>query len=172
MATPAALQSSATNEWFTPVKYIEAARATMGGIDLDPASCTAANWNVQARQYFTSQEDSLPMSWYGRVWLNPPYGKTDSKSNQAIWSAKLVSEHCAGRVVQAVLLVNAQTAEKWFQPLWAFDICFTDHRIKFLSLGGKKSQPTHGNAFVYFGANRDEFYEYFHQFGHIVRGGC
>jgi hypothetical protein len=39
------------NEWYTPVKYIEAARRVLGNIDLDPASCEAAQTTVRARQF-------------------------------------------------------------------------------------------------------------------------
>lgn len=42
------LNSSQSNEWFTPARYVEAAREVLGSIDLDPASCEAGNRIVQA----------------------------------------------------------------------------------------------------------------------------
>lgn len=47
------LNSSASAEWFTPPRYIEAVREVLGAIDLDPASSLAANRIVQAKRYFT-----------------------------------------------------------------------------------------------------------------------
>lgn len=164
------IHSSKSNEWYTPPRYIHAAREVMGSIDLDPASCEEANKIVCAWRYYNQAEDGLRRQWHGHVWLNPPYGKdVRNRSNQEIWSDNLLQEYCSGRVSQAVLLVNAVPDRKWFQPLWGFPVCFTDHRIKFISLDGTpKHQPTHGNAFVYFGPRRRQFHKVFLQFGRVV----
>lgn len=165
---PAALQSSESNEWYTPARYVDAARRVMGGIDLDPASNPVANRVVMATHYFTIEDDGLAKTWAGRVWLNPPYGRDGGESNQATWSARLLDQYQAGNVAQAVLLVNAVTDRVWFQPLWAFPICFTDHRIRFYDATGAGGSPTHGNALVYLGANRDHFASVFSEFGPVV----
>lgn len=160
--------SSTSNEWYTPAIYIDAARDVLGEIDLDPASCAYAQRTVRAKKYYTMADDGLRKTWQGKVFLNPPYGRTCARSNQSLWSEKLIREFEAGRVTEAILLTNAQTAEKWFQPLWAYSICFTNHRIKFELEDGQKSQPTHGNAFTYMGQNVAWFKQVFSRFGKVV----
>lgn len=164
----AIIHSSLSERWRTPPIYLDAVREVLVEIDLDPASCHQAQATVKARRYMTSSDDGLKQSWFGRVYVNPPYGKNGSQSNQAIWSLKMIQEYEAGNVTEGILLVNAQTSEKWFQRLWNYPICFTNHRIKFINPEGKKSQPTHGNAFVYFGKNPERFREVFSRFGTIV----
>lgn len=166
-----ARHSSKSNEWYTPKKYIEAAREVMGWIDLDPASCWAANAIVDADVILTPEQDGLTYTWCGRVWLNPPYGLTGRVSNQSLWSKKLINGFRAGTVTQAVLLVNAETSAGWFQELWDYPICFTNHRIRFISgeTGEPQSSPTHGNAFVYFGEQRQKFARVFREFGFVVK---
>lgn len=166
---PPALHSSDSNEWYTKAEYVNAAREVMGAIDLDPASCELANRTVKAAQFYTIDDNGLSQSWSGRVWLNPPYGRDGNDSNQALWSARLIKEFCDGDVSEAVLLVNSVTDCQWFQPLWDFPICFTDHRIRFYNSDGEGNSPTHGNAFVYFGSQADRFAEIFSQFGAIVK---
>lgn len=163
------LNSSATCEWFTPAKYVEAARLVLGRIELDPASCLLANETVRAERIYTQETDGLAHEWIAEtVFLNPPYGKDErGRSMQAVWSRKLVSEYLAGRTKEAILLLNASTSEKWFLPLWDYPICFTDHRVRFVG-APLKNAPTKGNAFIYFGSNVPKFVNEFSQFGTCI----
>jgi hypothetical protein len=100
----AALHSSKSNEWYTPARYIEAARDVLGGIDLDPASCAAANEIVRATTYFTKDDDGLRQSWRidgrpSRAWLNPPYGYLDGKKSSAgTWAARMIDAYERGEI--------------------------------------------------------------------------
>ena len=105
----------------------------------------------------------------GRVFLNPPYGRDEDGSNQARWSARLIDQYRSGTTKEAILLVNAVTGEKWFAPLWDYTICFTDHRIKFYNTDGEYSQPTHSNAFIYFGPDPVKFARVFSHLGVVAR---
>lgn len=166
---PPALQMSESNEWFTPVVYVEAARELMGGIDVDPASCAFANRVVQATTYYDITTNGLEQEWRGRVWLNPPYGRDGGDSNQEIWTRRLIEQYDAGITTEAVLLVNAVPGNKWFQPLWRFLLCFPDHRIRFYNQETEASQPTHSNALIYLGKQHERFDTLFSRFGAVVR---
>lgn len=164
------INQSTNNEWYTPAQYIEAARAVMGGIDLDPASCEYANRTVQATTIYTIDDNGLSRDWLGNVWMNPPYGYHEgNRSNQAVWTERLIAEYKSGNVEQAVCLVNAVPGNAWFAPLWEFPICFPDHRIRFYNEDTEAGQPTHSNALVYLGSNMAEFVREFSQFGVVAR---
>lgn len=163
------IHQSNNNEWYTPRQYIEAARSAMGSIDIDPASNEKANEVIRAKRYLTNAQNGLMYKWRGNVWLNPPYGVVGRIGNQDIWSAMLVKQFALGYVTRAVLLVNAQTGEKWFQKLWDYHICFTNHRIRFIDeYGFENKQPTHSNALVAFGIPLQVFRQHFSRFGEIV----
>ena len=68
------MHSSAAVDWYTPAYLMGAVRELLGAIDLDPASCAAANETVGAARYFTEIDDGLAQRWHGRLFLNPPYG--------------------------------------------------------------------------------------------------
>ena len=167
VATPHIL--SRNNEWYTPAKYIEAARELMGTIDLDPASCESANEIVKATQYYDKQSNGFDKPWNGHIWLNPPYGREDGSSNQESWSRRLIEQYQDGITQEAILLVNAAVDTKWFQRLFDYPICFPNHRINFTTPEPTTSGSTHGSALIYFGSRPQKFAQIFSQFGVIVR---
>lgn len=162
--TAALMVQSAENEWYTPARYIEHARAVLGAIDLDPASCHAANQTVRAAKFYSIKVDGLRPEWTGRVWLNPPYGRLAGD-----FTRKLLAEYEAGRVPAAIALVNAHCTDTgWFGGLWDHALCFTDHRIDFDSERGKQSSSTHGSVFAYLGPDPAKFADIFSAFGAVV----
>src|SRR5262249_44077676 len=146
--TKQALFSSMSEEWYTPAEYIEAARQVLTEFDLDPASNPQANEVVKASLYYDKKTNGLENPWHGRVWCNPPYGGDEGTG---AWVEKMIAEYLAGRMKEGVLLVNAVTDRKWFQPLFDYPICFTNHRIKFNTPYDTPESPVSGNVFVYFG---------------------
>jgi hypothetical protein len=119
--------------------------------------------------FYDIDTNGLLQPWEGSVFLNPPYGLDDNgDSNVATWVAKLISEFNGGKVKEAILLVNATPERKWFQPLWQYPVCFTDHRIQFYNANGQSNQPTQGNAFVYLGPHKLTFAAVFADFGTVV----
>lgn len=158
-------------EWYTPARYIAAVREVLGDIQLDPASCVEANMTVQAVQFFDAAVDGLTKRWKAEtVFLNPPYCKVGSTSNQERWTRKLLAEYAVGHIGRAILLVNAATETLWFQQLYDFPICFVKGRIQFQngSTGTRKSGATTGSAFVYLGSRPGAFMQVFSQFGRVV----
>lgn len=167
--------SSKSNDWYTPHKYIEAARAVMGSIDLDPASCEMANQVVGASRIYTKELDGLAQQWHGRVWLNPPYGKVNPvpgsvKSYQKLFVEKLLREYATGRIEQAVLLLLGNCCfTHYFYPLWQYPLCFHDGFISFWRPDGSTSDFGFGTILVYLGPHEQKFTGVFSKFGRIVK---
>lgn len=163
-AAPHVTFNSGNNEWYTPPEYIDAARAVMGDIDLDPASSVIANKTVGADVFYTEADNGLSRSWSGRVWMNPPY------ASELIgkFCEKLVAHYTEGRVSQAVVLVNNATETAWFNQLIfvADAVIFTRGRVKFLDMDGNRAgAPLQGQAIIYMGENTDDFLSEFSAFG-------
>jgi hypothetical protein len=159
-----------SNEWYTPARYVEAAREVMGSIDLDPASCKEANMVVKATHYYTERENGLEQPWHGNVWCNPPYGRVQSKtSRQLLWFTKLLQEYKQGNIQQALFLTTSDTDEKWFRLLWDYPICFTDHYIYFNRPHQKHVKQFFGSCFTYMGDSEQRFIDIFSEFGTVAR---
>jgi phage N-6-adenine-methyltransferase len=153
-------------EWYTPARYVDLARAVMGGIDLDPASNAVAQTWIKAGVYFTPTEDGLAQDWHGRVWLNPPYAQPEIMH----FIDKLVAERQARRVDQAILLTHNYTDTTWFHTAYraADVVCLTRGRIQFVDEDGTHGQPTQGQAFFYFGDHREAFAAAFDEVGLVT----
>jgi len=158
--------NSGNNEWYTPLDIIEAARAVMGGIDLDPASHEAANEVIKAQTFYTVQDNGLEKEWAGRVWMNPPYasdlvGKFIDKLSEYVER---------GDVHEALVLVNNATETKWFARLASVStcLCFPTGRVKFWQPDSEKAAPLQGQCIAYIGTNGIRFFNEFQPFGIIV----
>ena len=60
----------ATTVWLTPPYLLR----SLGDFDLDPCAATNRPWDT-AKNHYTKEDDGLSLEWFGRVWLNPPYGR-------------------------------------------------------------------------------------------------
>lgn len=185
--------SSLTPEHYTPSYIVEAARATMGSIDLDPASCDIANRTVRANVFFSHQPatsfwdgtkvvqkehsgiNGLAAQWHGNVFLNPPGGVIDGASAPVLWFEKLVDEFRAGNIHQAVFVAFSleflQTVQLSHAMRYARDafICISKRRVKYLRADGTEGgSPPGASAILYIGPNRSAFVENFGGIGMVL----
>lgn len=159
--------NSGDPEWYTPPKYLEAARDVLGKIDLDPASSKKANDIVEAGHFYDEDDDGLSQPWEGRVWMNPPY----SQGLVEPFCRKLCGAYERGDVPEAILLVNNATETKWFQRTLqnCAAVCFPKGRIRYINPDREETNsPLQGQAFIYFGPVPGQFASRFEQFGQIL----
>lgn len=165
--------SSKSNEHYTPLDYVEAAREVMGKIDLDPATTAIVNRdNVKARAFITEDIDGLAQQWNGNVFLNPPGGVVRTgkrpRSRSAIWWAKLVEEYELGNVTQAIFvgftleIIRTSQSESPLSVIH-FPCCFPKDRICFLhEVEGSDelavgNDPGHANVITFLPPRDDDF---------------
>lgn len=165
--------NSGNAEWYTPEHIIKAARIVLGRIDLDPASCAFANKSVQAETFFDEERDGLSQSWFGRVWLNPPYSAGLVRG----FIQKLIEEYDSGNVESAIVLINNITETKVGQLLIerSSAICFPSGRIRFDRPDGKTNSPLQGQMIVAIGVEPNRFANGFQSIGPIltrIEGTC
>ena len=132
--------SERNDRWLTPLSVIEA----LGDFDLDP--CGAPSHPTARRIYVLEQgDDGLRDPWFGRVWLNPPYGRVMRE-----WVERLVV-HGVG----TALIPVAAGTKLWQEVVFreASAIHFYRHRIKFLRRDGRHDDMVspQASAIVAFG---------------------
>jgi hypothetical protein len=173
------LTSSETAEWYTPLRYIEAVREVLGGIDLDPASNRFANKWIGAKRIFTVEDNGLAQDWVAdTAFLNPPYGVIygagGCRSNQEIWADKLAREHKSGNIKRAILLTKAVPGYIWWEHLFRhWTVCFVQERISFWQMDEygrivNEGKSKAASSFWYFGPQRDLFRDVFSRFGRVI----
>lgn len=162
---PHVAYNSGNNEWYTPKEFIEAATAVMGQIDLDPASSEIANKTVNAKRFYTVEDNGLEKPWFGNVWLNPPY----ASDLIGKFADKLVDE--LKHIKQAIVLVNNATETEWFYTMvtQATAVCFPRSRVKFYTPSGTIGAPLQGQAILYFGPDVNRFINVFDEKGWCAR---
>ena len=165
--TPRQAHNTGDFEWYTPREYIVAARSVLGAIDLDPASTAAANAVVQAKRFYSLEDDGLVQDWSGTVWMNPPY----KQPLVARFCEKLADAVQAGRVPAAIVLANNCTETRWFGALTraASGLCFPVGRVRFWKADQiVLDTPLRGEAIVYLGPHVDRFCEVFAPIGVVA----
>lgn len=110
-------------EWLTPPDLL----LRLGDFDLDPCAPINRPWST-AKNHFTIQDDGLLLPWFGRVWLNPPYGKYLDA-----WMNKMAVHNCG------IALIFARTETRTFHNYIfpaADSILFLKGRLKFYNVDG------------------------------------
>ena len=100
---------------------------------LDPC---ATSENAKCPTYFTPEIDGLKQKWFGRVFMNPPYGREIGK-----WMKKAYEEcKIKGNCELVVCLIPSRTDTRWWHDyvMKADEIRFIKGRLKF---DGKNSAP-------------------------------
>jgi phage N-6-adenine-methyltransferase len=162
------------DEWGSPKSIVDAGRRVLGRIDLDPASNERAQKIVRAQKYYTKKDDGLSQKWKGprasrvKVWLNPPF----SQPLCGKFVAKLLAEHKAKRVSEALLILNAVTDTAAFHDLAreGFEFCLTKGRVSFLGPDGKPlTSNNRGQVIFHVGKPSKAFRREFGKFGTICQ---
>jgi hypothetical protein len=126
-------------EWLTPPDLVK----KLGRFDLDPCSPINAPF-LHAPNNYTIEDDGLQKEWFGRVYLNPPYGK-----GMELWLEKL-KNHGNG-----IALIFARTETKcFFDNIWndADGILFVKGRIRFYHVSGTQGgTPGAPSVFIAYG---------------------
>lgn len=132
--------SSASDNHATPADYFAKIEAEFGPFDLDPCADYS---NAKGTRFFTKEDNGLSLSWSGRVWMNPPYGRTIKE-----WMKKAYESVEFNQAEIVVCLVPARTDTAWWHDYaMKGEIRFIRGRLKF---GNAKNNAPFPSALVIF----------------------
>lgn len=165
------ITASDCNDWGTPQEFITAVREVLGDIELDPASSAFFNQVVQAKRILTIEDDAMKHEWVaGTSYMNPPFGRAEDGGSQAgDFCDKFIGHFEAGDIGKGIIHVNPNTAQRWFLPLWKYDICWPIGRISHYNANGPQKSPTHASIFVSLGCGQ-KFVDVFSTIGPVTPG--
>ncbi len=163
--------TTTSDEFYTPLSEINLVRSVLGHIHLDPASCVKANEIVQARVFYSKEDDGLVVPWLcTSLFLNPPFSRRliGKFANRFVYYGK------SGSFIHGIILVNANTSSSWFQMLMTEcdAVCFCGagngfpSRIKFV---GGVSTARAASAYFYFGRSPEKFIKVFSRRGKVIK---
>ena len=153
--------SSRSVEHYTPEGIVDSVVDCLGAIDLDPCSHDAERSHIPAAKHFVLADDGLTQDWWGRVYMNPPYGR-----EIGTWVAKLVESYEAGAVSAAIALVPARTDTKWWSLIDDHLLCLLRGRLHFTKDAAQGGAPFPSAAF-YLGHDWRAFVESFGPLGSV-----
>lgn len=147
-------------EWYTPKWVFDALDISF---DLDPSSPHDHESFVPADRAYTIFDDGLKQEWFGRVWMNPPYGK-----ETPFWMARMIDHN------HGIALVFSRTDAGWFQDALkaATATLLVSGRIEFVPGNEnkhKKSRSGAGSAFFAFGEDCAQALEKLSDRGVLIR---
>ena len=166
-----------TDDNYTPPRIVEAARRTLGVIDLDPASSLYAQSTVQAGQWCgldhpdELRRNGLAVTWYGRVWCNPPFSKDADNPDGFLlaFTEKLIAAYRRGDVQAACILTRCDSSAAYSQLLRrvASASCWPAQRLNFIRPThlDRKGSPNFTTIVWYLGKHTDRFYHAFKAIG-------
>lgn len=148
---------SAPDEWAAPAAVVEAAER-LAPIDLAPCGpLSAPESGQEAPGAAVERREALSTLWHGFVFLHPPYDR-----DLGAWVDKLIAEHTAGRVPEAVALLPARTDTAWFRSLRDFLVCTLRREA-----GPAQGHVTQPGLAVYLGGRPDVFVSIFSELGDV-----
>ena len=142
-----------TQTWLTPRFVVDA----LGSFDLDPCAAPSPRpWATAEVHYEAPIQDGLTLEWFGRTWLNPPYGQDTGR-----WLRRL-ADHGAGT---ALIFARTET-EMFCDYVWrrADALMFLRGRLHFCYPDGRRAAANAGapSVLVAYGENDVE---------HLLRSG-
>lgn len=176
---------SESAEWFTADLILNPAKRVLGPIDLDPASCEAANARVGATTICTKEDNGLEHDWrpYGTILLNPPGDKRGALP-KAFWN-KLYDTYCASREertgglppyrkgnLRGAIYVGFSLEQlRYLEHIGQASVAIIRQRVKYMRPDGSIGEsPAHGSFVAFLGDESigQRFYSEFRDISNVL----